>query len=152
MILTYTASRTIVFRFRGVGSQRAEVRIKIKVERARPLKATIGARWFRFVVPRDQVRFQLLRASKVPAGATVRVRCNGPGCPSGFDRRTKPRKARPSLSLLSGLGGVNLLPGASVNVTIAKPGYRGVGKLYCVRQGQRVQTLPYTLDGARPSC
>ena len=154
VVLTYTAARTILFRFVSAEGERSQVRIKIRVERLRtfPSKTAIRARWFRYETPSDRVRFAAIDGRNVLAGSTIRVRCRGAGCPSGSTRSSLTRRRRPSLSVLGKLAGATLLPGASVDVTISKRGYRGIGKLYCVRGGQKVQTKPYNLDGRHPSC
>jgi hypothetical protein len=152
VILAYTSSRTIVFRFTGVGDQRDTVRIPIRIARPLSRRAAIHATWFRFVVPRDLVRFTAIEARNVPRGATVRVRCTGPGCPAGFDRRSRVTRLRRSMSVLRGLSGVGLQPGAAVDVTITRSGFEGVGKLYCVRSGQRVQSIAYRTGDPRPAC
>jgi hypothetical protein len=152
VILTFTKSRTLIFRFTSAEGRRVQVAIPLIVAKARTFrpKVSIHGVWLRFETPSDRVRFGSLEARNVPKGARVTVTCSGEGCPSS-DRTFKPHRKRKTMSLLGGLAGASLRPGASVDVTVIKPGYHGVGKLYCVRAGQRVRTLPYRV-GNRPSC
>jgi hypothetical protein len=150
--LSFTGSRTLIFRFTGADGQRAEARVPLTVERLRNLRAAIRARWLRYETPRDRVRFTSIEARNVPSGSAIRIRCAGPGCPGGVNRRASVRRFRGAFSLLRGLGSASLRPGASVRVTITKSGFRGVGKLYCVRSGQRVRTIAYNTEGQTPSC
>ncbi|HET6550596.1 MAG TPA: hypothetical protein VFG79_19175 [Solirubrobacter sp.] len=151
LLLRFKKSRTLVFRVVGPNGRSDRVRIKLRV-RKRKLRASVHARWFRFELPRDQVRFASLQARRVPKRARVRVRCSGGGCPSGFHRNRRPKHYRKHLSLMRGLAGANLRPGASVRVTITKRGYRGIGKLYCIRDGQRVRAIAYRGGQRRPRC
>jgi hypothetical protein len=150
--LSFTGSRTLIFRFTGSDGQRAEARVPLTVERLRNLRAAIRARWLRYETPRDRVRFISIEARNVPRGSAIQIRCAGPGCPGGVNRRASVRRFRGAFSLLRGLGSASLRPGASVRVTITKAGFRGVGKLYCVRSGQRVRTIAYTTEGQTPNC
>jgi hypothetical protein len=152
VLLRFKHSRTLVFRVFGPNGRRDQVRIEYRIGKARKLHAAVHARWFRYVLPRDQVRFAALEARRVPKRATIRVRCDGAGCPGGFHRDAKPKHYRKRMSLLAGLAGANLRPGASVRVTVTKHGYRGIGKLYCIRDGQRVKAIAYRAGGRRPSC
>ena len=153
VILSFTESRTLIFRFIAAEGGKTEVRIPIIIETARPFrpKVDIHAIWLRFVTPFERVRFSALRAGNVPKGATVTVSCSGGGCPAAR-RAAHPRRRRKTLSVLGPLASSDLRPGASVNVTVTKPGYIGVGKLYCVRSGQRVRTLAYRVGADHPSC
>jgi hypothetical protein len=151
VLLAFERSRTLVFRVVGPNGRSDRVRIKLRV-RKRKLRASVHARWFRFELPRDQVRFASLQARRVPRRAKIRVRCSGAGCPGGFHRNATPKHYRKHMSLLAGLGGANLRPGASVRVTVTKRGYRGIGKLYCIRDGQRVRAIAYRAGRHRPSC
>jgi hypothetical protein len=117
-----------------------------------PERTAIRARWYRYVFPRHMVEFRSLRAVRVPAGATIDVRCEGPGCPRGFHRQWRTRRFRVSRPILKGLDGRRLVRRAAVFVTITKPGYVGMGKMYCVRYNRRVRVRPYTLDRRQPKC
>ena len=153
VLLSFTASRTLVFRFTGSDGKVAEARVPLTVERLRELgRAAIRARWLRYETPSDRVRFISLEARNVPKGSAIRIRCVGAGCPGGVNRRASVRRFRGEFPLLRGLANASLRPGASIWVTIDKPGFRGVGKLYCVRSGQRVRTIAYTTEGQIPTC
>lgn len=149
--LAYKSSRTLVFRYTLDRNVRSQVQIKVQVVRALPRRTAIRGRWFRYVVPSAFVRFVTLEADNVPKGATVEVRCTGGGCPS-LPRRGPLSRPRPTLSVIGGLAGHDLAPGAGVDVTITKPGYQGIGKVYCVRRGQKVQTKPYLVGASHPRC
>ena len=152
VILTFTESRTLIFRFVSAEGRRVQVEIPLIVAKARTFrpKVDIHGVWLRYETPSDRVRFSSLEARNVPKGATVTVTCAGEGCPT-HKRTFKPRKNRAALSLLAAIAAASLRPGTSIDVTVIKPGYHGVGKLYCVRAGQRVQAKPYRV-GNRPSC
>jgi hypothetical protein len=64
----------------------------------------------------------------------------------------RPKRSRKQLPLIAGLAGAHLRPGASVRVTVSKRGYRGIGKRYGIRDGQRVKACGYRLGGKRPRC
>jgi hypothetical protein len=152
VILTFTESRTLIFRFTSAEGRRVQVEIPLLVAKARTFrpKVSIHGVWLRFETPSDRVRFSSLEVHNVPKGATVTLTCSGEGCASS--RRTfRPKRKRKTISLLGPLESASLRPGTSVDVTVIKPGFHGVGKLYCVRAGQRVQTKPYRV-GNRPSC
>jgi hypothetical protein len=153
VILTFTKSRTLIFRFTSAEGHKAEVRIPIIVQKAKPFPRGVGvhAIWLRFVTPFERVRFSALDARHVPKGATVTVTCSGEGCPTAH-RRLRPRSKRKRMSVLGALRSSDLRPGAAIDVTITKPGYAGVGKLYCVREGQKVKAVRYRVNGRHPSC
>ena len=153
VILSFTKSRTLIFRFTSAENKHAEVRIRIIVEKARPFPRSLAihAIWLRFTTPFARVRFTQLEARNVPAGARVSVTCAGEGCPRAH-RAARARHKRPVISVLGPLASSDLRPGASLNITVTKPGFVGIGKLYCVRAGQRVVTRPYKVGDTQPSC
>ncbi|MBE2320333.1 hypothetical protein DVA67_030495 [Solirubrobacter sp. CPCC 204708] len=151
--LRASRSGAVVFRYTSPGGKRSQVTIRFRVEQSLPRGTTIYGRWLRYESPSDRVRFTELEARKVPAGATVTVRCRGSACPGALARSFSVGKsARGSMSLLAAVNGASLRPGAAIDVTITKPGFAGIGKLYCVRSGQKVQTRSYRVGENRPAC
>lgn len=111
----------------------------------------IWGRWYRYEFARHEVRFRSLAVRNAPAGATILVRCFGPGCPARH-HRVSLRRGRRSLDVLAGLQHRRLFPGARVDVRVTKPGYIGIAKAYCVRHAKRVKIVKYEPNDGRPTC
>jgi hypothetical protein len=74
------------------------------------------------------------------AGMTVRLRCQGRGCP--FSRRTAiVRKRKAKVRIGGELVGRRLAPGAKLTLAIARPGYVGKVMRYKIRRRGRAQVL-----------
>ena len=85
------------------------------------------------------------------AGMTVRLRCQGRGCP--FSRRTVGvRKKVAKVRIGRELVGVRLAPGAKLTLAIARPGHVGKVMRYVIRRRGRakVSTLCTQPGEARP--
>jgi Putative metal-binding motif len=74
------------------------------------------------------------------AGMTVRLRCQGRGCP--FSRRTVTvRKRKAKVRIGGELVGQRLAPGAKLTLAIARPGYVGKVMRYKIVRGGRAKVL-----------
>jgi hypothetical protein len=101
---------------------------------------------------RNGITLRLLRVQQTPAGAQVRVRCTGRGCPAQALRRTTlsgPRGVEPLTfrSLQRHLGF-----GAVLQLFVSKPGQIGKYTRFTVRRGRLPERVDTCLDpaGVRP--
>jgi hypothetical protein len=133
-----------------VESTPASYRWRVRL-RPFPNRTLIHGTWHRFTNPREFVLFNSLEVRRVPKGAKITVRCRG-ACGQRIDRRWRAPRSMSSLSLMSAVRGLALPPGSAVDVRVRKRGYQGIGKLYCVRRGDRTRKLPYLLGGPRVTC
>jgi hypothetical protein len=84
-------------------------------------------------------------------GTTVRLRCQGRGCPISSQAVTA-HSTEPSLSIGKQLVKVTLAPGAKVTLTITRPGYVGAAMRYTIRRHGKVkiETLCVSPGGTNP--
>ena len=119
-----------------------------------PAKTTARVHWWH---PSNAASVEILMGLRVlhaPAGVTVQAVCRGPGCPRQTEGRWRVGRAG-TASLAWVAVRRALRPTASVDVRISKPGFTGIGRLYCVysRGGRaRVDSLAYTLGDHMPKC
>ncbi|HEX2096885.1 MAG TPA: beta-propeller fold lactonase family protein [Solirubrobacterales bacterium] len=93
-----------------------------------------------------------LRAVKVPAGASIEVRCSGKGCP--FKRRAMSARKGGSIDLLGLFGRAkNLKAGLTIEVRITQAEAIGTVVRYAIRRGKapKAQTLCMPPGAARPT-
>jgi hypothetical protein len=119
----------------------------------KPMPATASARWS---VRGASVRLRALRLARLPAGASVRVRCRGRGCP--FGRRTIAGPSGGSLDLLDALGPAarRLRAGQTLEVLVTAHAYNGKLVRWRLRRGTApnavTRCVPLGNTKPRPRC
>jgi hypothetical protein len=93
-------------------------------ERARVIGSTVKASW---QVRNGLTKVRVLTARKVPAGATIQVRCKGKrkGCPAKKKRTRRIAKAKKAVKLAKPFRKRKLRPGAQIEVRITAAGLTG---------------------------
>jgi hypothetical protein len=101
---------------------------------------------------RKGVRLRLLRVQQMPAGAQVRVRCTGRGCPVRALRRTTVPGPHGVEPLTFGVFARPLGFGAALQIFISKPGEIGKYTRFTVRRGRLPERVDTCLDpsGTKP--
>jgi hypothetical protein len=92
---------------------------------------------------RNYTRFATLAVKKVPAGATITVTCKG-GCPRSKDKLTS---AKGGTVRLDKWLRARLKTGATLTITVSKPGMRGISKAVTMRAERRPRIVTKTLAG-----
>ena len=106
-----------------------------------PIGTRVAATW---TVRGASTRPRGLTARRVPAGATIRLRCRGRGCP--FRSKTRRvRRAAANLSLLALVRGMRFRPGARLEVSVTAPATVGTVVVFTVRRGKRPQVVTLCL-------
>ncbi len=94
------------------------------------------------------VRVRLLSVQQAPAGALVRVRCRGHGCPRHGARRTTVAGAHGVPTLVFRSFERYLRAGAVIEVLVTKPGALGKYTRLRVRRGKLPERVDLCLDAA----
>jgi hypothetical protein len=119
----------------------------------KPMPATVSARWS---VRAAGVRLRQLRLARLPADASVRVRCRGRRCP--FRRRTIAGPSGRSLDLLDALGRAarRLRTGQTLEVLVTAHAYNGKLVRWRLRPGTApnavTRCVPLGNTKPRPHC
>jgi putative metal-binding protein/hemolysin type calcium-binding protein len=88
-----------------------------------------------------------LSAARVPAGATIAVRCSGKGCPFR-SRTTRLRSAKRKVSFKQAFKGRHLRKGTIVTLTVRAPGAIGKALVIKVRSPRKPSTKITCVDPA----
>jgi hypothetical protein len=98
------------------------------------------------------LKLRLLKVQQAPAGALVRVRCRGRGCPPATVRRMTVAGPHGVRAMVFGSFERYLRPGAMLQVFISKPGEIGKYTRLRVRRGKLPDRLDLCLDptGVKP--
>jgi hypothetical protein len=124
----------------------------IVLARRLPKQSRIFATFHRHTFPREFVVFKSIDAFRVPGGSVIRATCRGPGCPHPGRHSWFTRRPQGSVHLLGWLRNRELRPPATLDVTLTKVGFSGIGKLYCVRHQKPVRHIPYAVGKRHPTC
>lgn len=119
----------------------------------KPMPAKVSARWS---VGATRVRLRALRLAKLPAGAVVRVRCGGRGCPFRQRAIARPRGGRLDLFGALGRAARRLRSGQTLELLVAAHAHDG--KLVRWRLGKATEPkavtrcVPLGNTKPRPRC
>jgi hypothetical protein len=105
--------------------------VAVAPSRARHIHARFTGRFTSF---RRRTEIRMLVAHHVPPGATLVVRCDGPGC---FQDQVVVIAKRGRVKLTGLFRGLVLAPGAHITIEIDKPGFAGADYQLKIRRHRR---------------